>query len=1102
MEHGEWVAHNSHDLYYRYPFGAVASDTEITIRLSVNTEFAESKSLPESVSLRLWAEGQGETLLTMAFFKKDIYGLSWYEAFFTAPAEPGLVWYYFIIEQNEEIFYYGNNALEQGGRGELRSAEPPSYQISVYRRGSATPAWLKNAIIYQIFPDRFANGHSHFLNPSPRSLLHSAWDDKPVYARDMETGAILAYDFFGGNLLGVIQKLPYLQELGINTIYFNPIFTSVSNHKYDTADYKNIDPAFGDNALFHELCAKAKEMGIAVILDGVFSHTGSDSIYFNKYGNFPAIGACQSPKSPYYPWYRFSSYPDEYQSWWGIGTMPNVEETEPSYLDYMIRGKDSVVKHWNKLGAQGWRLDVADELPSLFLKTLRQTLKAENPEAVIIGEVWEDASRKVSYGELRQYFDGDHLDAVMNYPFRKALLDFLLGYQNAEATGRVLLSLYENYPKENFYANMNIIGSHDVPRILTLLGGAPEETAQSRLSVHNYKLPPAAKKLAVERLKMAVAWQMTFPGAPCVYYGDEAGSEGYSDPYNRGTYPWGKENQELLAWYKKLIDLRNTYPILRTGEWIPFLADGDMYAYLRQIKGGQDVFGTLAADNTALVIFNRSQKSAASLKVNISEWVNDQDFLFDPLDENKKIPLQTDGTLQLEIKPLSVQVLIKTITDPTKKRTSGVLLHPTSLPGAGGIGDLGEEAYKFADFLKESKQKLWQVLPLNPPSIGASPYKCLSAFAGNPLLISPAKLKDVYLTEDEVTFFENKLKAAVANENRIDFALVEKEKHKLFALAFAAFKTKPLPCGYAEFVADQSFWLDDYALFMALREKFGGLCWTKWEPQAAKRDPAALSAYRQELAAEIELQIFLQYLFHTQWQELKNYVNSLDLKIIGDVPLFVAHDSADVWANPHLFQLDQEGMTTHVAGVPPDYFSATGQLWGNPLYRWHVMEQDDYLWWRNRLQTLLKLTDLIRIDHFRAFEAYWEIPSEAASATSGYWVPGPGAAFFNKIRQYLGDIPLIAEDLGTITLAVHKLKNSLGLPGMKILQFSFGNDYGQTPDFPYNCGQNTIAYTGTHDNDTLLGWWQETKQLNPHLSSIIKNHLKRLHKNYDEKMND
>ena len=1107
MEHVGRMMHNSHDTYYRNPFGAVASNTQITIRFSTNTRLIEIGDMPEEIILRLWIENEGEgkneILHKMRFMHQDPCGLCWYEASFTAPAEPKLIWYYFIINQKGKTFYYGNNHKEQGGVGVLSDYLPSSYQISVYRPESATPDWLKNAVIYQIFPDRFYNGQpdGSILNPREKILVHTSWDDTPVYTRDMDTWAILAYDFFGGNLLGVIKKLPYLKELGVNTIYFNPIFDSVSNHKYDTADYKNIDRMFGDNALFEELCAKAKEMGISVILDGVFSHTGSDSIYFNQFGKYPTVGACQSKDSPYYPWYRFMSYPDVYESWWGIDTMPNVEESEPSYLNYIIEEPDSVVKHWNKLGSMGWRLDVADELPSIFLKKLRKTLKAENPDAIIIGEVWEDASRKVAYGELRQYFDGDHLDSVMNYPFRKALIDFLMGYQNAEVIDNILLSLYENYPKENFYANMNIIGTHDVPRILTILGGAPPESEQSKMNVYSYKMPPADKELAIARLKLAVMWQMTFPGAPCVYYGDEAGMEGYSDPYNRGTYPWGRENKEISEWYKKLIALRNNHPVLRTGEWISVVAEGDLYGYIRQIKGGQDVFGKLLPDNVAIVIMNRSQANTNHLSINITEWIDDQEYVIDVLNDNKKIPLDEDGTLHLEISPLEGKVLLKSLDALGKpgERKSGVLLHPTSLPGAYGIGDLGNEAYKFTNFLRESGQKFWQVLPLNPPSYGESPYQCLSAFAGNPFLISPEKLVEAgYLSSEDL----NSAKDTALSDKHVNFAAVYAWKNNLFEKAFHVFKQQPLPKDYADFVSHQSFWLDDYVLFMALRKHFNEASWTEWDATIKKREPKALSTWCEKLAERIEFHTFLQYIFNSQWKSLKTYANNLGVKIIGDMPLFVAHDSADVWANPNLFGLKKNGAPTHVAGVPPDYFSSTGQLWGNPLYRWEDMAKDDYMWWRQRLKAILALTDIVRIDHFRGFEAYWEIPAGEKTAVNGRWVKGPGFDFFEKMKKHMGDIPLIAEDLGVITPPVKRLKNRFKLPGMKILQFCLGNGYDEAPEFPHNCGTNVIAYTGTHDNDTLLDWWQTTVKDDTRLSAIVRNHLKRLGMDCTDKTDD
>lgn len=1085
------IFHDSHNKDFRSPFGAAACYTEITLRLlTVNTK--RQGELPaETVCLRLWQEGAGEILLDMQFVREE-QGRRLYEASFTAPGNPGVIWYYFIIRRGEQTFYYGNNAAELGGVGQILSYPPPSYQISTYLPEAVTPAWFKHAVVYQIFVDRFYNGlpEGKILNPRPGSLLHADWQDTPVYTRDMETGAILAYDFFGGNLAGVMAKLPYLAELGVTAIYFNPVFASPSNHKYDTADYLTIDPMFGDNNLFAKVCAKAGEHGIAVILDGVFSHTGSDSLYFNQEGSYDTLGAYQSKASPYYSWYKFIDHPDTFESWWGIGTMPNVNEEDPSYQHFIIDGPDSVLKYWLKAGVKGWRLDVADELPESFLRKFYKTLKEQDPEAVLIGEVWEDASRKVSYGHLRQYFDGTELDSVMNYPFRKLVLDFMLGWRDAQAVHRRLFNLYENYPKENFYANMNIIGSHDVPRILTLLAEAPPEAAHSKLNAFKHRLTPAQRELGLARLKLVVLWQMTFPGTPCIYYGDEVGVEGYSDPLNRRTYPWGREDKELLAWYKKLVGLRRSHQVLRTGEWLLLCAADDVYGYVRRIRSGQDIFGDLAADNTAVIVFNRSCHKAAAISIDTAVWFAGQAYVVDAL-TGDTIALPDAGRLELTLPPLSGRLLLARDETPPAgpERTHGILLHPTSLPSPFGIGDLGPEACRFVDFLAAGNQQLWQFLPLNPVGFGDSPYQCLSAFAGNPLLISPERLRDAgWLTE-----------AALQHNNEfsrqdpacVDFPHVKLWKEQIFRQAFDRFRQQEPADAYADFVAAAVDWLPDYTLFMALKRHFQGLPWNQWPPAVSQRRPEVISHYRQLLAEEIEYQTFLQFVFWQQWQELRQYANSRGIRLFGDLPLFVAHDSADVWANPHLFSLDAAGNPTKVAGVPPDYFSDTGQLWGNPLYNWEQMALDDYHWWRRRLEVLLTLVDVIRIDHFRGLEAYWEIPADEPTAVNGQWIAGPGAGFFAILEKYLGRLPLVAEDLGIITPEVNRLKHRLGYPGMKVLQFSFGDGLS-APDFPYNIGADTIAYTGTHDNDTLLGWFGRLDSTEPELKRRVLRHLNRL----------
>jgi len=397
---------------------------------------------------------------------------------------------------------------------------------------------------------------------------------------------------------------------------------------------------------------------------------------------------------------------------------------------------------------------------------------------------------------------------------------------------------------------------------------------------------------------------------------------------------------------------------------------------------------------------------------------------------------------------------------------SGVLLHPSSFPSDYGIGDLGQEAYRFVDFLYSSGQKYWQVLPFNPPGFGESPYQAFSAFAGNPLLISPDKLIQEGLLE--IKDIES---ISQYSENIVEFEKARKYKDKLFRIAFRKFKSDKCNM-YKYFERDNFLWLDNYSLFMALKNHFGGSSWNQWDSLAAKRDEEALRRYRNLLQDEIEYQKFLQFKFFTQWLELKEYTNLKNIKIIGDIPIFVALDSSDVWANPHLFCLDEAGNPLKVAGVPPDYFSKTGQLWGNPHYDWVRMEEDEYKWWRQRFITILGLVDFVRLDHFRGFEAFWEIPFGEENAINGKWVKGPGESFFSTLEQNLGKMPIIAEDLGIITSEVDQLKNKFGFPGMKILQFIL-EDTTQEFVLPLKFDYNSVIYTGTHDNDTIWGWFKK-----------------------------
>jgi 4-alpha-glucanotransferase len=387
-------------------------------------------------------------------------------------------------------------------------------------------------------------------------------------------------------------------------------------------------------------------------------------------------------------------------------------------------------------------------------------------------------------------------------------------------------------------------------------------------------------------------------------------------------------------------------------------------------------------------------------------------------------------------------------------RSSGILLHPTSLASPHGIGDLGAEARRFVDFLAAAGQSLWQVLPLGPTGYGESPYQCLSAWAGNPLLISLDALGAE--TGDSPEF----------SADRVDFERVVPWKMGLLRRLAPA-----KGAGFESFSEQNRHWLDDFALFAALKEHHGGVAWTEWEEGARDRDPRALANWRAKLAAPISQQKFLQFVFYEQWRKLREYARARGIRIMGDLPIYVAHDSADVWANRQFFQLDAQGRPLVVSGVPPDYFSKTGQLWGNPIYDWDELARDGYRWWLDRFRAAFQMVDMIRLDHFRGFEAYWEVPAGEITAVNGRWVRGPGSVLFRAAKEALGELPLVAENLGVITPEVEAIRNECGFPGMAVLQFAFGTD-PQAPTFrPHNYPREVVAYTGTHDNDTTVGWW-------------------------------
>ncbi|MCR1850644.1 glycoside hydrolase family 13 protein [Paraclostridium sordellii] len=544
---------------HKKPFGALEIGEDININIEAISDVKEIYLILETnedIKKEIKMENKSNGIFAIdkyKFEKENIY------------------FYYFKSIEGEtlDVKYYGKS-YDCGACVEYHDINYINkYQITVSRK-TESPKWFKEGILYHIFVDRF-NRTGKINNPKKNSFIYANWEDTPMYIKNKEN-EVIRWDFHGGNLKGIISKLNYLKGLGVTVIYLSPIFKSQSNHKYDTGDYKTIDPMFGDEEIFKELIYKASKKGINIILDGVFSHTGDDSIYFNKYGNYDSLGAYQSKNSKFFSWYNFKDYPNEYDCWWGVKSLPNVNETENSYMDYIIRDKDSVIKKWMNYGVKGWRLDVVDELPSKFLETLKkETLNIDN-ESVIVGEVWEDASNKISYSERRKYFLGNQLNGVTGYVFKNIVVEFLKGNINSQDVYNRFMTIKENYPKDAFKSNLNLLGTHDTRRILTELN---EEK---------------------ELLKLAVFIQMTFEGVPYVYYGDEAGLTGETDPDNRRTYPWENEDKDILNFYKKIIKERKNNKLLSSGETkFLKLSNQNILGYIRYIK-----------TDKILVLINRS----------------------------------------------------------------------------------------------------------------------------------------------------------------------------------------------------------------------------------------------------------------------------------------------------------------------------------------------------------------------------------------------------------------------------------------------------------------------------------------------------------------
>lgn len=582
------VRFDSRSTKYRCPCGALEAGAHIKLRIEVSESVVAL-----AVRAAVQYDDHGD-IVRYAMCGTGLHeSYNGYEV--SIPLnDRGLYWYRFEIDTDLGYLTVGrgeNNTVRvwdpNDGSDEDGIDPPASWQISVYHRDYDSPEWLYGGVIYQVFIDRFSRSSrweklKEAYGSGSGKVLREEWGDDPLYLP--VEGKVLNNDFFGGDLQGIMEKLPYLRELGVSCIYLSPAFEAYSNHKYDTANYERIDPMFGDEGDFRSLCDAAAAMGIRIVLDGVFAHTGSDSVYFNRYKHYGEGGAYNDSTSEYRDWYCWRE-DGGYDSWWCFDTLPKTNKRCGSFRNY-INGPDGIVRKWLRAGASGWRLDVVDEFPADFTAELCRAAKAEKDDAVIIGEVWEDASNKIAYDERKNYFAGDKLDSVMNYPFWDAIVAFVRNGCGAEALAETVEGICENYPPEVRNAMMNSLGTHDTPRIITALAGRELGEGASRDDQAAEKLSCRERERGRELVKVAAALQMTLPGVPSIYYGDETGLEGYRDPFNRRCYPWGKEDEELLASYRSLTGIRRSHGVYAKGEYRTLYASGGLYAFERYEQGG------------------------------------------------------------------------------------------------------------------------------------------------------------------------------------------------------------------------------------------------------------------------------------------------------------------------------------------------------------------------------------------------------------------------------------------------------------------------------------------------------------------------------------
>ena len=585
---------DSKNPHCKSPFGSVEQDKEMTFRI-----FAQDGVFVQSVDLQIFEDGKEEPyVFPMSFSCKRGDECE----FFTklSIVKVGLYWYRFVFHTENGDVYKDND-------GRL-------YQFTVYQKGYKTPDWLKGGVIYHIFVDRFNKGKDRDIVFRKKGVLKEWGEEVTIVDPD---GVFRANDFYGGNLQGIIDKLDYLKGLGVTLIYLSPIFESSSNHRYDTGDYEKIDDLLGSEEKFAELISKAKSKGIGIMLDGVFNHTGADSKYFNKFGAYPTLGAYQSKDSVYYNWYDFYKFPDEYHCWWGITVTPTISQRALSFRD-MIAGEDGIIEKWTKLGVKGWRLDVVDELREDFVKNIRERVKESDSDAVVIGEVWEDASNKIAYSYRRHYFQGEELDGVMNYPFKEATLAYALGGEVKNFIDTVM-TIVENYPRQSLDVTMNLIDSHDTARALSVLSGV-DMAGTDKAFRRDFRMNGDLYALAKKRLILASALQFTLPGVPSIFYGDERGMQGYEDPLCRRTIDWSGYDEEIFSHYKTLGAIRKKYNAQMRGETY-FEWQDDLLILCR--KSGKKIIKTVANNTNCVKTFycqNIKKELLSGVEVNADKF--------------------------------------------------------------------------------------------------------------------------------------------------------------------------------------------------------------------------------------------------------------------------------------------------------------------------------------------------------------------------------------------------------------------------------------------------------------------------------------------------